>query len=279
MRRLSPHLSADGRCGSLHRTHPTSGIVENIPQMPGLSRGHTSIITDDDSCQFTTNSSQNSRHRTRSCVGRRIRPRPTTRPGSEIIEFVRRLLAGASASFRIRSICACGERAPSLLLPLFARARPPPVSHTHSMLTLGSALGLAQRRIEGLARWTSIGEASHNTLFESRTRAARAGIAAGIAAASSCIPLCAVCVADRSGRPADRLCFPPLPSQVRSRPTTSSARAAGDLAAASRWPRAAPSPSMAARARVDEVLRGSRLGRSGARDGGSWPPRTRRVAV
>ena len=66
------------------------------------------------------------------------------------------------------------------------------------MLTLGSALGLAQRRIEGLARWTSIGEASHNTLFESRTRAARAGIAAGIAAASSCIPSCAVCVADRT---------------------------------------------------------------------------------
>ena len=74
-----------------------------------------------------------------------------------------------------------------------------------------------------------------------------------------------------SGRPADRLCFPPLPSQVRSRPNTSSARAAGDLAAASRWSRAAPSPSMAARARVDEVLRGSRLGRSSARDGGSWP--------
>ena len=67
--------------------------------------------------------------------------------------------------------------------------------------------------------------------------------------------VCGLCGQPHSGRPADRLCFPPLPSQVRSRPTTSSARAAGDLAAVSRWSRAAPSPSATLRARVDEVLR------------------------
>ena len=63
--------------------------------------------------------------------------------------------------------------------------------------------------------------------------------------------VCGLCGRPPSGRPADRLCFPPLPSQVRSRPTTSSARAAGDLAAAWRWPGAAPSPSATPRARVE----------------------------
>ena len=91
--------------------------------------------------------------------------------------------------------------------------------------------------------------------------------------------VCGLCGQPHSGRPAGRLCFPPLPSQVRSRPTTSSARAAGDLAAPSRWSRAAPSPSATFRARVDDVLRACWRGRGGARDGGSRPPRTRRVAV
>ena len=55
-----------------------------------------------------------------------------------------------------------------------------------------------QQRIEGMERRTSVRETSHDILYEPRTRAARACIAAGVPVASSCIPSCAVCVADRT---------------------------------------------------------------------------------
>jgi len=42
-----------------------------------------------------------------------------------------------------------------------------------------------RQRIEGLARRTSVAEASHDLLVEPRTRVARAGITTGIAVASS----------------------------------------------------------------------------------------------
>ena len=198
MRRLSPHLSADGRCGSLHRTHPTSGIVENIPRMPGLSRAHASIITYHDSSQFTTNRMQNSLRRIDSCVGRRINSRPTTRPGSKSIGLVRRHPLGAFASCSTWPLRAFVERDPSLLHPLFARARPLSVSYTHLMLTFRLNSRPLQQRIEGMERRTSVRETSHDILYEPRTRAARACIAAGVPVASSCIPSCAVCVADRT---------------------------------------------------------------------------------
>ena len=83
----------------------------------------------------------------------------------------------------------------------------------------------------------------------------------------------------RSAGSADRLCLPPQVRSRPTRPTTSSARAADNLAAASRSSRAAPWPSAAPRARVDDVLRACWRGRGGARDGGARPPRTRRVAV
>ena len=55
-----------------------------------------------------------------------------------------------------------------------------------------------QQRIEGMERRMSARETSHDILYEPRTRAARACIAAGVPVASSCIPSCAVCVADRT---------------------------------------------------------------------------------
>ena len=138
---------------------------------------------------------------------------------------------------------------------------------------------LADRSVR-LLQPSLAGEVRTSVRSMARVRAARCSLGGGAWSLQSDV----VVAAGLRGRtlrvrPADRLCFPPLPSQVRSRPTTSSARAAGDLAAPSRWSRAAPSPSATFRARVDDVLRACWRGRGGARDGGSRPPRTRRVAV
>ena len=70
--------------------------------------------------------------------------------------------------------------------------------NVHLMLTFRLNSRPLQQRIEGMERRTSVRETSHDILYEPRTRAARACIAAGVPVASSCIPSCAVCVADRT---------------------------------------------------------------------------------
>ena len=115
-----------------------------------------------------------------------------------------------------------------------------------------------------------------------RVRAARCGLGGGAWSLQSDVVVAAGLRGRTLGlgvRSADRLCLPPQVRSRPTRPTTSSARVADNLAAASRSSRAAPWPSAAPRARVDDVLRACWRGRGGARDGGSRPPRTRRVAV